>query len=179
QPLPFSRQGGLLGAHAPPYGRASLHYVISVLRPPWGHHRLAVGHLSVQSRHDLSAPCRVAAMSAPPVRHLGRRLAAGALAAAALLAAAPASAPAALRWRSCSNVDGFECATLRVPLDRGGAVPGTIPLRVAREKRTVKGGGIFISLSGGPGQGAVAVAPFVADAMAPALLHRRLVVLDQ
>src|SRR3954447_17170176 len=118
-------------------------------------------------------------MSAPPVQHVGRRLFAASLAASALLAVAPAAAPAALRWRRCANVDGFQCATLRVPLDRSGAVSGTIPLRIARESRTVNGGAVFISLSGGPGQGAVAVAPFVADAMAPALQRRRLVVFDQ
>ena len=119
-------------------------------------------------------------MPAPPVQHVGRRLAAGALAVTALLAAlAPGSASAALRWRPCANVQGFQCAILDVPLDRTGAVPGTIGLHIAREDRTVKGGGILISLSGGPGQGAVAVAPFVEQAMAPALQHRRLVVLDQ
>ena len=80
-------------------------------------------------------------MPASPVQFVGRRLGAAVLAAAAFAALAPAAAPAqALRWRNCSNVDGFECATLRVPLDRSGAVKGTIGLHVARERRTVKGG---------------------------------------
>src|SRR4051794_13917954 len=115
-------------------------------------------------------------MSAPPVRLVGRRLGVAALIAAAFALVLPAAAPAALKWRTCADVDGFQCAILRVPLDRSGAVPGTIGLHVAREARTVKGGRVFISLSGGPGQGAVAVAPFVADAMAPPPRERRLVV---
>src|SRR3954447_4423429 len=118
-------------------------------------------------------------MSAPSVRLVGGRLGAAPLAVPAPALALPASAPAALNWKTCADVDGFQCAILRVPLDRSGAVPGTIGLHVAREARTVKGGRVFISLSGGPGQGAVAVVPFVADAMAPALREHRLVVLDQ
>ena len=88
-------------------------------------------------------------MSAPPVVFVGRRLAVLALAVSAVLALTPGAASAALRWRDCANVDGFECGILRVPVDRTGAVKGTIPLHVAREKRTVKGGQVFISLSGG------------------------------
>jgi len=118
-------------------------------------------------------------MPAAPVVKFGRRSVAVSLAALLALVAFPAGASAALKWRACANEDGFQCATLRVPLDRSGATPGTIGLRVARESRRVKGGQYFLSLSGGPGQGAVAAAPFVADAMAPALQRRRLVVLDQ
>src|SRR4051794_8131254 len=128
---------------------------------------------------DLSARGKVGAMPAAPVVKFGRRSVAVSLAALLALVAFPAGASAALKWRACANEDGFQCATLRVPLDRSGATPGTIGLRVARESRRVKGGQYFLSLSGGPGQGAVAAAPFVADAMAPALQRRRLVVLDQ
>src|SRR3954452_19802294 len=115
-------------------------------------------------------------MPASPVR-LSRQAAPLLLAALFLVLAAPASAK--LRWRACADQLGFQCATLRVPLDRTGATPGTIGLKVAREDRTLRGGKVLISLSGGPGQGAVAAAPFVEQAMAPALQHHKLVVLDQ
>src|SRR4051812_29955698 len=118
-------------------------------------------------------------MPASPVVKFGRRWVAATLAALLVLLVLPIAASAALRWRACANEDGFQCAVLRVPLDRSGATPGTIGLRVARESRQVKGGQYFLSLSGGPGQGAVSAVPFVADAMAPALQRRRLVVLDQ
>src|SRR3954447_16669619 len=116
-------------------------------------------------------------MPAPPVR-LSRQ-AVALLALVAALLALPATAGAKLRWRACADQLGFQCATMRVPLDRTGQTPGTIGLKVAREDRKVTGGKILISLSGGPGQGAVAVAPFVEQAMAPALVHHKLVVLDQ
>src|SRR4051812_41077425 len=115
-------------------------------------------------------------MPASPVR-LSRQAAPLLVAALFLVFAAPAAAK--LRWRACADQLGFECATMRVPLDRSGQTPGTIGIKVAREDRPVRGGKIFISLSGGPGQGAVAAAPFVEQAMAPALVHHKLVVLDQ
>src|SRR4051794_7676751 len=115
-------------------------------------------------------------MPASPVR-LSRQATPLVIVAFLLAFAAPASAK--LNWRPCSDQLGFECATMRVPLDRSGQTPGTIALKVAREDRTVRGGKVLISLSGGPGQGAVAVAPFVEQAMAPALVHHKLVVLDQ
>src|SRR3954451_24049883 len=92
-------------------------------------------------------------MPAPPLQKFGRRSLAVSLAALVLLVAFPAGASAALRWRACANEDGFQCAVLRVPLDRTGATPGTIGLRVARESRRVKGGAYFLSLSGGAGPG--------------------------
>src|SRR4051794_33300237 len=104
---------------------------------------------------DLSARGKVGAMPAAPVVKFGRRSVAVSLAALLALVAFPAGASAALKWRACANEDGFQCATLRVPLDRSGATPGTIGLRVARESRRVKGGQYFLSLSGGPGPGAL------------------------
>jgi pimeloyl-ACP methyl ester carboxylesterase len=66
---------------------------------------------------------------------------------ASLAATAPASA--ALRTRACADFPGVRCATVRVPLDRTGAVHGRLGLRVAR----VGGGarGTLMYLSGGPG----------------------------
>src|SRR4051794_41848069 len=71
----------------------------------------------------------------------------GAVALALLAGAAPATAR--LRWSSCWDVEA-ECATLRVPLDRSGAVPGRVGLRLARftppSRRPT-----LLYLSGGPG----------------------------
>src|SRR3954447_17967341 len=71
----------------------------------------------------------------------------GAVALALLAGAAPATAR--LRWSACWDVEA-ECATLRVPLDRAGAVRGRVGLRLARftppSRRPT-----LLYLSGGPG----------------------------
>lgn len=67
-----------------------------------------------------------------------------------------------------------------VPLDRTGAVPGTIALSV--ERRTAAGGPgstAVVALAGGPGQATLPLARFIAEAMAPALASRDLLVFDQ
>jgi pimeloyl-ACP methyl ester carboxylesterase len=72
-----------------------------------------------------------------------------ALAVAVLVAlAAPAGAAAA--WAPCGSGSGARCTTVRVPLDRTGALPGTIPLRVARMP-SAAGRPTLVYLSGGPG----------------------------
>src|SRR4051794_41839603 len=93
-------------------------------------------------------------MPAAPFVKFGRRSVAASIAALVVLIAFPAGASAALKWRACANEDGFQCATLRVPLDRSGATPGTIGLKVARESRRGKGGPQFLSLrrGGAPGR---------------------------
>ncbi len=67
----------------------------------------------------------------------------------ALLAAAPAEAQ--LRWHGCPEASGVRCARLQVPLDRAGAVPGKVPLRVARVNLGSGRRGTMMYLSGGPG----------------------------
>ena len=61
--------------------------------------------------------------------------------------ARPAAAP--LSWRGCFG--DLECAALRVPLDRAGAVPGTVSLRVARGEFAGPRAEHLMYLSGGPG----------------------------
>ena len=78
------------------------------------------------------------------------RIALGALAALAAVLALPGVASAALTWRSCRVTTGAECATLRVPLDRAGALPGTVPLKLARLP-TDGSRPTLVYLSGGPG----------------------------
>ena len=71
----------------------------------------------------------------------------GAAALTMLAAAAPANAR--LRWSGCGDVEA-ECAALRVPLDRSGAVPGAVRLRVARYSPPSRRP-TLLYLSGGPG----------------------------
>jgi pimeloyl-ACP methyl ester carboxylesterase len=78
-----------------------------------------------------------------------RRAVLPALLAVAALLALPHAASAALNWRSCIDFRGVSCATLEVPLDRTGADPGTVPLRIARAGHT--SGPTLMYLSGGPG----------------------------
>ncbi len=111
-----------------------------------------------------------------------RRIRLAALAAACLLLAlAPAAVARGLALRSCPGELPGECGTLRVPLDRTGAQPGVVPLRIDRVlARRGRGAPVALfAFAGGPGQAAV---PFTADfaaALVPALRTRDLVVFDQ
>lgn len=89
---------------------------------------------------------------------------AGSAAEAAALAALPKATPAALSqyygqklsWRSC-GVPGFECATMKAPLDYDKAGEGDVRLAVARKKATGSGkalGSLLVN-PGGPGGSAV------------------------
>jgi pimeloyl-ACP methyl ester carboxylesterase len=78
-----------------------------------------------------------------------RRAVLPALLAAAALLALPHAAQAALQFRSCVDLGGLRCATLAVPLDRSGATPGSVNLRIARGGRSA--GPTLLYLSGGPG----------------------------
>src|SRR4051812_5365947 len=83
------------------------------------------------------------------VNATARRAVLPALAALAALLSVPHAAQAALRFKSCVDFRGVRCATLSVPLDRTGADPGRVPLRIARVGRT--SGPTLMYLSGGPG----------------------------
>lgn len=97
-------------------------------------------------------------------------------------AAAPTTAAGAstLNFAPCADNQGFGCTTVSVPVDRSGAAPGTIGLKVER----MQAGGApsteaVIALAGGPGQAALPLAGFLAKALAPALSTRDLVMFDQ
>ena len=100
----------------------------------------------------------------------------------ALLAGAflalPTAALAKESTRPCPGVDGFTCHRIDVPLDRTGAVPGTISLRFATETGKLKKK-VLLALTGGPGQPGVVFGPSYADGFANELGNRSLVVLDQ
>lgn len=90
-----------------------------------------------------------------------------------------ASPAAALTTHPCPKATDFRCGTLAVPLDRTGGVPGTVKLSVAVERPRKGDRGFLLALSGGPGQPSVAFADAFRASLAPALAHRRLVLLDQ
>ena len=71
----------------------------------------------------------------------------------ALAAALPSSASAALDFKPCSSPKGVQCATIDVPIDRSGNVPGTFRLLVHRvpASRGAKKPPL-VYLTGGPGQ---------------------------
>jgi pimeloyl-ACP methyl ester carboxylesterase len=121
-------------------------------------------------------PVNVSGMS----RRLRTAALAASLLAAALAAAHPPSAAAALPFAPCEGSPGFGCATLAVPLDRGGAVAGTITLHVQRRAAAlVPSQSALVALAGGPGQAVLPLGAFIAKAMAPALEGRDLLLFDQ
>jgi pimeloyl-ACP methyl ester carboxylesterase len=67
-----------------------------------------------------------------------------------------------------------------VPLERSGAVPGTISLSVERKLAgPTPSRDAVVALAGGPGQAALPLSAFIAQAIAPALSSRDLLVFDQ
>ncbi|HET6506207.1 MAG TPA: alpha/beta hydrolase [Baekduia sp.] len=99
-----------------------------------------------------------------------------AVAAFLVLGAGPAQA---LTTTPCKHSSNFRCGTVAVPLDRSGGVPGTVKLAVAVENARKGADGYLLALSGGPGQPSVGFADSFRVSLAPALRHRRLVLLDQ
>jgi pimeloyl-ACP methyl ester carboxylesterase len=83
----------------------------------------------------------------------GARLSLAAILAVTAVLALPGSSWA-LDWHKCRGAGKSgvpQCATLRVPLDRTGAVPGTVPLKVARLDDSDVVAPTLVYLSGGPG----------------------------
>jgi pimeloyl-ACP methyl ester carboxylesterase len=99
---------------------------------------------------------------------------------AALTAALGAgTASADLPWATCPTA-GFQCATVPVPLDRSGAVPGTVNLSVQRVPAATNPNRVaVVPLAGGPGQAALPLAQTFAKALQPAIADRDLLLFDQ
>ena len=60
----------------------------------------------------------------------------------------------ALGWHKCKGAGSQpapQCATLPVPLDRSGAIAGTVPLKLARLDDSDVAAPTLVYLSGGPG----------------------------
>ncbi|MEV5436718.1 alpha/beta hydrolase [Streptomyces sp. NPDC052682] len=107
---------------------------------------------------------------------------ASAAAEAAVLAELPRATPAALapyyaqkpRWRDCGT-PGFQCATLKAPLDYADPSAGDIRLAVSRKKATGPGkrlGSLLVN-PGGPGGSAVGYLQAYAGAGYPAAVRAR------
>ena len=90
-----------------------------------------------------------------------------------------ASAAPAADFGRCASLPGFECATVKVPLDPAGGVPGSVGLRVVRRPDPTGQKTPLIALAGGPGQSAIPGAPTFARSLRPALDRYQLVVFDQ
>jgi len=110
---------------------------------------------------------------------------AASLVTAALLLIASSTAQAADidlgRCAGASRRDSTRCGRVTVPLDRSGAVPGTVSLKVrVRPPRRGPATGTIVALAGGPGQAATPLLPMIADALGGAVTRsRRIVTFDQ
>ncbi|MGH2912284.1 MAG: alpha/beta fold hydrolase [Solirubrobacteraceae bacterium] len=100
--------------------------------------------------------------------------------AAMVLAIAQAPSAAALDLTPCVDNHGFSCTTVTVPLDRGGAIAGTVALKVERlQAASAPSQSAVVALAGGPGQAALPLAGDTATSIAPALDGRDLLMFDQ
>lgn len=100
-------------------------------------------------------------------------------AAGVLLATAPA-AGATIAYAPCPRSPTLQCGSLDVPLDRTGALPGTVRLAAVRRLAgATPATSAVLGLSGGPGQPAIDFVGDVAQLMAPALATRDLLAFDQ
>lgn len=96
------------------------------------------------------------------------------------LSAAPAGASAGLGFLPCPKTQQFQCSTLAVPLDRSGALPGTVGLSVERKLAGAQPTrDAVLALAGGPGQATLPLGEYIAQAIAPALGSRDLLLFDQ
>jgi pimeloyl-ACP methyl ester carboxylesterase len=76
-----------------------------------------------------------------------------ALALAAALVAGASAGGAAAQGTPCGTTPGLQCSTVVVPLDRSGALPGTVSLHVEELPPTGQPRGALFLIAGGPGQG--------------------------
>jgi pimeloyl-ACP methyl ester carboxylesterase len=85
-----------------------------------------------------------------------------------------------LSFIACASPHTFECSTLAVPLDRNGALPGTVPLSLERKLAGPQPSrDAVLALAGGPGQATLPLGEFIAQAIPQALTTRDLLLFDQ
>ncbi|MBT2444907.1 alpha/beta fold hydrolase [Streptomyces sp. ISL-36] len=89
------------------------------------------------------------------------------------------AAPGLTGHRPCPGQPDVTCADLTVPLDRGGAVPGTLKLQAAVVGDADTPKGTLLFLTGGPGQPGVPFVPRIRARLPEALAQYRLVMIDQ
>ncbi|MDW5594604.1 alpha/beta hydrolase [Conexibacter stalactiti] len=101
--------------------------------------------------------------------------------AAPAVAARPLAGAAQLSARRCTPRGVTRCGRVVVPLDRSGAIPGQVSLRVRMldGPRRTRDSGTVIALAGGPGQAAAPLLEQIAESIGPALATRRIVTFDQ
>jgi pimeloyl-ACP methyl ester carboxylesterase len=110
-----------------------------------------------------------------PARALLISLGTAALAGGVLAPVAFADLP----WAACPTA-GYQCARVDVPLDRSGALPGTVSLAVSRVVAATNPSKVaVVPLAGGPGQAALPLSQTFAQILAPAIDSRDLLVFDQ
>jgi pimeloyl-ACP methyl ester carboxylesterase len=105
------------------------------------------------------------------------RLLRAALCGALLALLAPAAASADLAFKRCAG-SRSECATLNVPLDRTGVLPGEIPLKVERLESPIDLP-TMLYLSGGPGGAGIEEMRSVLPLVPQIALRYRVVGFDQ
>jgi pimeloyl-ACP methyl ester carboxylesterase len=103
------------------------------------------------------------------------------IAASGVLSAAlgTGTASAEIPWADCPTA-GFQCGGLAVPVDRTGAIGGTINLSVQRVPAATNPNRVaVVPLAGGPGQAALPLAQTFAKVLQPAIADRDLLLFDQ
>ena len=105
----------------------------------------------------------------------GRALAIWTLAAAGAIFPAPA---ARAQFRPCSDLAEVQCTRVRVPLDRSGALAGTISLAVARVRARRPSRRAILVLQGGPGGAGRSLVSALSAVLEPALRDHDLIGLD-
>jgi len=98
-----------------------------------------------------------------------------------LVAGAVSATAAPLARCTPTTQDHTLCGHVTVPLDRSGAVPGTLALRVKALPPATGGSAStpVVAIAGGPGQAAVPLLDAFASVLRPLLRSRELVVFDQ
>jgi pimeloyl-ACP methyl ester carboxylesterase len=108
------------------------------------------------------------------------KLCAAASAGALLASVATASSQAAIPWQACGQSNAYACASLTVPLDRSGAVPGSVTLAMRRHRAPAgEPRAAVIALAGGPGQAALPITEEFTEILGPIIATRDLIVFDQ
>jgi pimeloyl-ACP methyl ester carboxylesterase len=89
------------------------------------------------------------------------------------------SAEGAISFHPCGKTTPVLCAKLDVPLDRSGAVPGTVGLQIRRVNALQPLQPPIFAFAGGPGQSATPFVNDIAYGFRNPLLTRDLIVFDQ
>ncbi len=95
-------------------------------------------------------------------------------------ACVPALAQGEISFAPCEQSNDFACAHLVVPLDRTGALPGTITLAIRRHRAAVgEERSAIIALAGGPGQPALPFLEQFDEVLGPIAATRDVIVFDE